>query len=503
MGLIPKNRTAILSHVLKTVSQNGERVVSASDFFTVYNRFLAEHDLTDSEAFEIKTVRSLVLLLQRRDFAMVPRWSSIRYYEWGTKNFSLLEDIFQEMVSRNIECSTLLVLDEYREELEELDIRDEYELHWAARKILGDSQAGIEFGRMPMVTFGDGSRDMQIMELMKEMAPVSVDDFANEYARRYGVRADSFAASFLAPYRQYRSGDGYDIPRESLKQNERDWLEEELADIDYISTEFVRERFQGSFPGASRLAISDAALRPLGFEISETLIVRSGMDLRGRFSRLLDSFERFDGCDEGFGDAVLKHSQFVAELNIRLRSFALVEYKKNEFVSSRYLSEHFGVGSDDLEAYLHEVFDTIPEDQPFTIKSLGRLELSHRVDAVRASGEFGDEFFTGILSAGAGSIRFSTTSMNDVTVFCKTRRKFDSLYLVRWIVKREGSIYFEDLIDLFEQEYGIATYPAYLRQLIDRASLFFYEDQDLVFLSQEAFHGYVRRILGQPSQSVQ
>ena len=505
--LILKDRVSLVRHVLSGMERTATGPIGVDELYQEYRMFLVDHGLVRGSGGKTSLLpdsqRGLLAWMQRQGCFMAPRAASVRVYDFDLYDFTDLEEVWDAWSGKNIECSTALVFRENVDLMDALDIRDEYELYWASVFRWGETLDGVIFGpRMPMVLLGSANRHQQILSLIEELSPVSTADLAREYERRYGVTAASFTASFLGEFAQFKVGNGYEISKVRLAARELSFLHDELSGARFRSLAFVRNRFAGQFPDVSISAVSDGALRELAhrypedrYVISEGLIVQRDLDLPRMFHDMIYRRAVLSEGDDDLGHDVFRHSAFVSELNKALRAFDFIECQENVFYSMDELEKKFGVSRDNVNAYLDAVISFVKDDVPFTIRSLRTQGFSHVVELLGEDERFGDTPLEGILSSGSGSRRLSTSSMCEKMIFCKTSKSFTTVSLLEWIVRTEGELEIEELVDILESEYGIPAFPSYVRQVALRSSLVYKQSLDMVFESDDAYRAYVARYL--------
>ena len=95
---------------------------------------------------------------------------------------------------RNLVISTELIYRDYAELMEELDIRDAYELFYVIKSSIENwntSLFEINCRRVPVIVMGDGSEEHQDVQLLKEFSPIDFQSYYEAYEERFGVRKES------------------------------------------------------------------------------------------------------------------------------------------------------------------------------------------------------------------------------------------------------------------------------------------------------------------------
>lgn len=493
-GLIGPDRKSAVLYAMKRLASSGSEIVSIDTLYTelkglVENRGFPKTILSSGH-------RELFSWIQRTGCIMAPTLNHLRLHDFDSYEYDDLRDCLEVMSEQNIECSAQLVFETWPDIMSDLDIRDCNELHFTIKARLGDKCPGIySLGRNPMMTLGEADRGAQVRELIKEMGPISRNDLAKEYSRRYRVSQASFLASFLNDFRQYRSGSIYSIRSEGFTDEERDYVLGFLGDCGYFPLSLARQQYKGTFP-ASEASICDESLHPLGYSISQSLVVRDGVDIRRVFAKAIEGLDKFKEGDDGFSPDVFAHSQLASELNMRLRRLTIIEYGPRRYVKTQYLTKIYGVTKADIEQFIHVVSSSIPAGVPFTVQRLRCLGLSHKVDNALVTGEFDDDLLQGMLSSGTTTTGFRTSSIANTTLFCSGVSSIDAPRYIESVIQREGPLELDDLLDVLNREDGIATTASVLRQLIQRSALFYVPSLDeMVFSSENEYDDYVTELL--------
>lgn len=486
-------RSAVL-YVMKRLAPSGSELLDNDTLYSELESLVKDHGFPKSML--PPNSRSLFSWIQRTSFIMAPMQKHLRLHDFGDYEYDDLRDCLEVMSEQNIECSAQLIFETWPDVMSDLDIHDCNELHYTIKTQLGDKCRGVySLGRNPMVTLGKADRSKQIKELIEEMGPISRNDLADEYNRRYKVPQASFLASFLGDFQQYRSGNIYSIKSKGFTNDERDYVLSILDGCDYFSLSLARQQFRGTFP-TSKAAICDESLKPLGYSITQSLVVKDGVNIRQAFAKTIEGLDKFKEGDDGFSPDVFSHSQLVSVLNVRLRNLSLVECGPRQYVKTEYLTKMYDVTKADIEQFIHVVSSSIPAGEPFTVQRLRGMGLSHKVDNALVTGEFDDGLLQGMLSAGPTTTGFRTSSIGNVTLFCSGVNSIDAPRYIESVIQREGALELEDLLDILDREDGIATTAPILRQLIQRSTLFCVPSLDeMVFSSENDYNDYINDLL--------
>lgn len=488
------DRRSVLESLVEVYAS--EESISLQRLRDEYNAFLESNDVEGLEAFDFSDEHNLKALLERSDyimFASAPQDETgekrpLRYYDWGSYDYARLEQALVSCPLHDIECSTALLFrdEEMREVIDSLDLRNEYELHVAIRRMIPYIN-GLRLLKRPNMVFGNGNRRDQIIGLIKEIGPVGEHELAEEYERRYGVKEASFRGSYLKDFQAYCKNGVYAFVSEDLSEEQIAFLHEELSE-DYVSLSVVRERFKTRFPDASASLISGENLSQLGYAISGNLAIRKDVNVPSLFSGLIDSHKVFSMDTPGFGADVFSNEQFISQIHIKERAFAIVESEKGTYVQTGVLSElDDPVTNSDFRSYINDALEFMVDGTPYTIQSLRLDGFEHSLDVLRKEMGFGDYFYASVLSQAFMGGRVKLTTINNVKVFCERSGSFAATDFFELILKDVESIEVDELAGLLAEKYGIDVTNSYIRSTAKRSRLYFSESVDMIFESVEAY----------------
>lgn len=493
---ILKRKDAIINYLVDC--HTGHGYITSAALLRIYRQFLDDNGLKGVAGLSFSNLHAFEAYIDRCDQVMkLPHIAdrtyggSIRSYDAPSMDFSALAEELSLFPLGEVECSTVVLMKckEMADILEELDIRNELELHYVLSHYC-QAIEGVKLGRCPNITFGNGNRNEQILEMIKELSPVSTNDLAATYSERYGVDAATFAGSYLSDFKIYRRNGRFTYTEEKLTDAQQEFLCEQFdnVDRDYFSISLLKARFKARFPESSTALVSGENINSMGFHPSGGLLVRNGTNERALFAKLIDSKRRFSVDDPEFGRAVFDNSNFQAELAIRIRAYEIVEFEKGRYLSTlAFESIDDAIHPSDFKEYVDTAISFMDTGRPYTVRSLNNLGFKHKIDILRDDFGLSDFFFASILSTGYVGGRLKGTSIGSVQVFCRTPYAFSAPMIVEWIVERETAMEVDDLSYLLKDEYGIEAGNALLRTIIARTDLYFSESLDMVFESEETY----------------
>lgn len=432
---------------------------------------------------------------------LVPRANKIRSYKVDSRFTSELRQILTLAAGRNIECGTGLILRENQELCDLYDVHDDEELYEIIRSFVRPgSVPGLEMGAMPLIRLGKTDRKNQMLGVLRDAGTeLSREDFAQRYADAYCVDTRTVRGNYLRDMNAYLRNGRYSYVDSDLTDEQQQFIKGMVTD-DYVSLPYVEASFAAKFGAATDRLVNDQTLAPLGLEISRDLIVREDVDLRRSFTNLLMSRDSFAFGSPSFGDEVINHPEFRNAITPLLRNFTFIECNRDSFISLKRLSESTGVRRIDLGSYACSLFARTEPGVPFTVTSLRKQGFMHKLDAVVDECGFDNSFYESIVLYGLAQEQIRRTRFSGIYMFCRKEGPFSSGDAVEYVVRQKGPIEVGDLIDVFQDEYGVTITAPDISRAVQDKGLFYNEDLDMVMLNKRMNAVYLQRLLSNNNQ---
>lgn len=426
---------------------------------------------------------------------LVARGNKIRSYKIDNRLTSELRQILTLAVGRNIECGAGLILRENKELCDLYDVRDDEELYEIIRTyVRPDTVHGLRTVVSPVIRLGETDRKRQMLDVLRDAGTeLSREEFAQRYADKYCIDTKTVRSNYLRDMNAYLRNDRYSYVDVDLSAEQQQFIKDMVPE-DYVSLPYVRASFIAKFGSTSGRLINDQTLAPLGLEVSRDLIVKKGVDLRKSFENLLMSRDNFAYGAPGFGDEVINHQDFRLAIAQLLRNFTFIECNHGSFISLKHLEESVGIRRTDLSSYAYAVSGRTESGVPFTVASLRKQGFEHKLDAVAEECGFDDAFFDSIVVYGLPQEQIRRTRFGGTYMFCRKEGSFSIADAVEYVAKQKGPIEVGDLIDAFQDDYGVVVTAYDINRAVKDKDLFYNEDLDMVMPNKEANAAYLSEL---------
>lgn len=426
---------------------------------------------------------------------LVARGNKIRSYKIDNRLTSELRRVLTLAAGRNIECGAGLILRENKELCDLYDVRDDEELYEIIRTyVRPETVHGLRTVISPVIRLGETDRKRQMLDVLRDAGTeLSREEFAQRYADKYCIDTKTVRSNYLRDMNAYLRNDRYSYVDVDLSVEQQQFIKDMVTE-DYVSLPYVRASFIAKFGSTSGRLINDQTLAPLGLEVSRDLIVKNGVDLRKSFDNLLMSRDSFAYGAPGFGDEVINHQDFRLAIAQLLRNFTFIECNHGSFISLKHLEESVGIRRTDLSSYAYAVSGRTESGVPFTVASLRKQGFEHKLDAVAEECGFDDAFFDSIVVYGLPQEQIRRTRFGGTYMFCRKEGSFSIADAVEYVAKQRGPIEVGDLIDAFQDDYGVVVTAYDINRAVKDKDLFYNEDLDMVMPNKEANAAYLSEL---------
>lgn len=437
---VNKKRTDLERFVVKKYCQSD---VSFDDFCVTYNRFLEKQGISQEENLYITqdVYRTRENYIRESLFLLWKQGSIIRSYDVEGRDFFELLEALNIPNLKNIELSTLKLFEDNLELMKKYDIQDHYELHNLLRKVIKDGEFnGFKCGRTPIIGFGEFDRIHQVVEIIENNSPLSIDEFYALAKAEYGYETGAILWNDIEKY--YYQGiftvDYLKMPVETAKK-----LNSILVD-DFYYIDEIKNIYQKVFPNNDVEEINAYSLKQLGFSVYTKYVMRNHDTLDKYFENLL--------THKDIQDISLLRAKFVyvqafwQVLNRLKKERNIVEFDRNQIISIDRL-EAFGFGIEEINEFCDSVYEYCEDGQCFSIESLLEDEFSSPAFDLG----FPNWFYANIL---AFDERFSYGKIFSNIVLYKGKIDVTIKFFVSQIIKQNGAVDIYDLMNIINDAYG-------------------------------------------------
>ncbi|EOX2675005.1 sigma factor-like helix-turn-helix DNA-binding protein [Enterococcus faecalis] len=463
---IEKTKLALIEYLIEIY---GKEEIRRDDFYDLVRQFVIEHHLD----FDFSSNRALDGVLDRAKNVLHKYGRKLVHYQVDTEDLiSTLQGInFEHYMDQEISAKKLF--DNYKEDFNQIDIFDEYELHNLLKRYINYLLNYVTIKRMPLIEIGQVDRDEQVLNLMIELSPINVNDFADEYSNKYGVLAQTVKANFLNVIEEFKKGETYFSDAPVLNPVVVDNLKTLLTHPFYMK-EDVKNLYAEKY-GAEK--IPDYIFNRLGYRnFSEFILLDKFTRAETFFEETYFNKEMFEVDD----NRLYLLGSFRYRLFKKLSNYEVFEYQKDSFISMNKLTNYADITKDDVIELLNE-FDLVVSDQYFTVSHIEFVIEKSKFSELG----FDNIFYESILKTTKG-YRFQR--IGGAMVFRKTKNKFYTYELIDEIVFKYKSMDIYDLMEFLDENYGINLSKEKIICSCQKTEMYYNPTMEMIYTDIEKFY---------------
>lgn len=414
--------------------------------FDKYTKLLNDAEIPDDLRYDI---RSFGVRIADSFYTVWKYQKCFRYFETKNLDINRLINDLGLFEYNNKEVSTGLFVANRPDVLEEWEIHDKYELHNILKKchdrIIG---LEIEFLRMPNIIIGNGSREIQILKLLKTETPISVSDFCALYEMTYGVDRATVLSNYFGPIIPYRHADmlSMDVKKmsDAMIEESRSILTQNFYSLKEIGL-LLSEHFNCDMSDF----VNSYNINRLGYTLASRSVYKS------EYSGMIAALEAHI-ADNGlmnsrtFDQSMYTTSTFYAALSDLRHQYKVLEIMPNQYIHMSHL-EKTGVTRADIDDFINAVIQC-EHGTYFTYGQLKRQGFKHKLQNLGLD----DYFYSSILR---WSKYFNAQTYRYTILFSDEKEQVFLHELLREILGERKVILRKDLLEALKLEYGIDYSP--------------------------------------------
>ncbi len=440
-----KKKVSKTEMVFRVLLSNSDKLMTVDDFEKEYYDYIKKNNYPSERlAFNLRTVKNR---LKNAKHVVFDENGYVRYCEtepkiiWERIDFTQYKDLV---------ISAELIYRDYAELMNELDIRDGYELFYIIKSSIenwDNSLFNINCRKVPIMVIGEGSEKCQAVQLLKEISPISAQDYYEAYSERFGVKRDTVQGNktitdALADY--YVNGE-YVINVSAIDERDAAAFKEALSVKKLWFTDELKIEFKRICVNSSEDAFNRAAFNRIGYSLNV------GYAYNNIYSSVTNYFET-----EIFSADILDLNRLDRRL-LNLSVFYSVLYKKKldlEYIeaapkilmSISQAERSYGITLDDVKRLQKWVMNC--EDKYFNAHSL-RNKLSELDCAEKLRN---NEWMCTCIFRQQDSV--ASLSVAGGIILCKECGELNFGSICKWLVEKHGKMTLKKLTEVFNETFS-------------------------------------------------
>lgn len=451
------------------VEKFAQKEVTIKEFHVVVQKFV-KSILVD---IDFSSERALEGAVSRCENCIWSWGRKFRYFQTDQEDILKIFNEIEFNRYMNQEISAKKIYLDYKEELVNNDIQNEYELHNLLKKNSYLFSDVIIFKRMPFIEIGVASREEQVLDLLIELSPITVDSFVEEYTLRFGVIQQTIKANFMPFVNEFRIGELLNADTPAISRNVITNLSSILV-MDFYFKEDIYNLYRINF---SEEKLPEYIYSQIGYRnFSEFILNDAYKRADIYFEEKYFAKEIFEISDS----RLLTLGSFRHSLERLQNNLDTFEYAPKSFIRFSKINEYAGIEKQDFKYLIEKIKNNIG-DKYFTIDTIQSLIENSPIYQLG----FEDIFYESLLKRTVG-LRFQ--QIGNKVVFKNTKEKFYTYNLIEELVLRYKSIDIYDLLELLEKDYGIQLTKEKIISSCEKADLYYQPIMEMIYVDIENFY---------------
>ena len=255
----------------KFLIKNASNEIEIDKLCELYNESIKQYpelQLTEVNA------RNLEARLSRCDYAFFGTNHKVRYFDFNGLSEDAVDQLKELIVLNDGFYSTEYLFRNNKKLMNELDIRNEYELHNVLRLKIDDDENNVYFLRMPNFLVEYHEKEDFIRDKIREYSPILVSDFVDIMYEEYGHKKTTMLSYLTSTFGSYIKNGIFDIKTISLNE-EGFVLLSNLLKRDIYTTKEIEELLRDNGYSNPTRVITNRNFVKLGYRIRGSYIIKS------------------------------------------------------------------------------------------------------------------------------------------------------------------------------------------------------------------------------------
>lgn len=420
--------------VYRVLMSNSDQAMTMDEFEKEYYTYLERRNYPkDRLTINIRTISNY---LRISPHVVFDKNNRVRYCEadprevWKNIDFNRYKDMI---------ISAELIYKDYIELMEDLGVKDGYELFYVIKSSLNNwdnKEFNISCRRVPIIVLGNGDEATQALHLLKEISPIDFWGYYEAYEERYGVRSASGNPVITGALSNYYLDGEYSVDVTTMNDEDAVALKQALSKKNFWFIDEVEKIFKEICINSSQDALNKVAFKRIGYSLNIGYIYKEDYGTVTKyFDKEIFSKEILDLNE--YDRRLLVLPAFESALYKKRMELEYIEVAPKVYMTLSKLERFYGLSLDDI----HQLQDWIKqyEEKYFNAHSVWEKLENIGLDKKLQNNEW---LCTCIFRQQLGV--FSLQVAGGI-ILCKDSSELSLGAVCQWIFKKHGKLTVQNL----------------------------------------------------------
>lgn len=461
------NKTSICDFLVKKYCKETTKVI---DFINIYNKFLNDYKINLPNETEEKSMEGILSRLENTIFTTGKRFRYYDYYDIDREDYKSLIEAF------NLEdgyYSTLLIFNGNSELMENINIKDEYELHNLIKTRL-NNKLKVNLDRMPNFSIGNNTKKEYFEKIILKYAPINVEDLLSILEEDYGHKRGTIASYIKSEFGLYIKDGIISLNLYEINEEEKEKIIQVL-DKDFYTIEELKEILKNNDFNDIEEIINNRNMKKIGYNLKSGFILKTKYNNIEQYMR--DIIDNSDFIENYNFLSTITYIFMMKKFEKNLDIFLI---SKNEYITIKKLNK-LNITKKDIEYLIEKIKSTFKDVQYFSVQNVyENIELGK----IEECG-FDDVFYNSIIK-NIDEVKYSRVAGG--YIFSLTKEQFDVSKFIEDCVNGRNGVSIDDLLEEIQEKYGINVDRDKTKLLLRKRNLFYSDELEKIYQDKSSYY---------------
>ena len=310
------------------------------------------------------SARNLEARLGRSDCAIFGANHKVRYYNYDGLSEKSLNQLKELIIMSDGFYTTEYLFRNNRQLMNEIDIRNEYELHNILKNKIDDSENNVYFLRMPNFLVEYRDRDDFIIDKIREYSPIAINDFVDILYEEYGHKKGTMLSFLTTNFTSYIKNGFFDIETVALTDSElapiKCRLKKDIYSLEEIKEILFEEGYEDFNP-----VLTNRNLFKMGYKSRGSYVVKNEYGgIYGYFENKIAN-QTVIKLDEN----ITRIGAIYNAVGYYCRQLKLFQIAANVYITDRKL-EQLGISKDEIINLIKQIVNIFGDKDYFSVNNI-------------------------------------------------------------------------------------------------------------------------------------
>lgn len=458
------NKTSLLKLILKL----SKKQMDLKDLCIKYNEIILEENFLSAglEKMDLNNLHTAEALLTRTNNIIVSFNRRYRYFDYDSLDQKDLIFLYNMLNVNDGVYSSEWFFKKYINFMEQIDIRDKYELHSLLKKF--NTNEKIKFGRMPDIYINCINKQEFLIEQINLLSPISVKEFVDIISTSYGHNKESISSYLYNFLSEFITNDIINTKVEELTLKETTMLNLNLTKNIY-SIQEIELLLEKLLNKNCKKYINNINMNHLGYKVREQYVYRKEITSIDAYLREMILKNDVYTENEELKAAGSSYQWVFFDLLLKNQIYRIDD---NTYITHQGLKNR-NITIDEIERIQNKIYNEFKDKEVFNLEI---IKKRHILDEFQCLG-FNDIFYLSLLQYTKG-IKILRIEGN--TLYCKTNTSYVKRDFINNIVKRMQPISIRGINQHLYEIFNFKLNQYDIRNLINKDIYYIDIETDIV-----------------------